>query len=161
MCIPDRKHIMLMISFAQAKAASMPKRKRPKLDAIKLLGNRRLTTNHVRAVLEALPTYDGHSLENINVDKEFARAIEELYDKDLALNLQLNLNDGNTFDWPVARPGALVRSLVCVSPALRRAIDMVPSSFDQPWSIVLYLDEITPGNISAPMNSRTRGVGGA
>jgi hypothetical protein len=31
---------------------------------------------------------------------------------------------------------------------------MVPSSFDQPWSIVLYLDEITPGNISAPMNSR-------
>ena len=68
--------------------------------------------------------------------RDFDKAIEHLYDEDIATNLKLDLNNGTVFHWPVARPQAFIRSLVQVSSALRRAIQMVPSSFDQPWSRV-------------------------
>jgi hypothetical protein len=143
----------------------MPKRKRPpQLDGAALLGNRRLTCGHVEAVLSALPANYDHRLDNINVDAAFRDAIAELYDNtDVAHNLKLDLKGGKTFDWPIARPAAYLRSLVCVSPALRRAIYKlkVPNSFHQPWSLILYLDEITPGNIAAPMNGSIVGVSAA
>ena len=128
--------------------------KRKKIDACRLLGNRRLTTNHVRAVLEAMPTDMGEDFETINVDGAFRRATEELYDTDIAATLPLQLRTGRVFDWPIARPQALVRSLVPISRSLRAAIANVPSSYAEPWHIVLYLDEVTPGNIATPMNSR-------
>ena len=53
----------------------MPRhRKRPRLDACRLLGNRRLTSNHVRAVLESLPD----DTRPVSDRDAFATAIEQL-----------------------------------------------------------------------------------
>ena len=101
-----------------------------------------------------MPTDMGEDFETINVDGAFRRATEELYDTDIAATLPLQLRTGRVFDWPIARPQALVRSLVPISRSLRAAIANVPSSYAEPWHIVLYLDEVTPGNIATPMNSR-------
>ena len=109
---------------------------------------------HVHAVLEALPPEVGEQVGDINIDGEFRRAIEKLYDADMAKSLPLKLKNGKEFTWCVARPQAVVRSLTQISPALRRAIANVPSSYNTQWHIIFYLDEITPGNIAAPMNSR-------
>ena len=83
---------------------------------------------HVRAVLEALPAEIAEQVGGINVEGEFRRATEKLYDADMAMILPLKLKDGKDFKWPIARPQALLRSLVPVSRALRCAIAMVPSS---------------------------------
>ena len=128
----------------------MPPRKRPKIDAVKLLGNRRLTQNHIFAVLEQSHPEVSRRLLRRSVED----AIEEVYTSDIALDLPLQLTKGRSFSWPVARPPALIRCLVPISPALRAAFALMPCSYDNPWHLVLYLDEITPGNISAPMNGR-------
>ena len=142
----------------------MPKRKRRQLDGKLLLANRRLTARHVEAVLSAVPNNCDQRREHINVKRAFDDAIKELYDDtDIAHNLKLDLKGGKTFDWPIARPAAYLRSLVRVSPALRRAIYKLelPNSVHKPWSLILYVDEITPGNIASPMNSIIVGVSAA
>ena len=131
-----------------------PPQKRPKIDAVRLMGNRRLTANHIRAVLDALPTDTGVNFEAINIHEDFHTATEKLYDDDIAASIPLQLKQGTVFPWPVARPQALIRSLVKISPSLRCMIAATPSTHDKPWKIVIYIDEVTPGNISAPMNSR-------
>ena len=117
---------------------------------MKLLGNRRLTQNHVFAVIEeARPDISQRS-----VRRSFDDAIADIYTEDIALRLPLRCSNGSDFSWPVARPPALIRSLVPISPALRAAIALAPCSYDNPWHLVLYLNEITPSNITAPMNGR-------
>ena len=76
---------------------------------------------HVRAVLEALPAEVGEMVGDINVDGEFRRATERLYDADMAKSLSLELKNGKEFKWCIARPQAVMRSLLPISPALRRA----------------------------------------
>ena len=117
---------------------------------MKLLGNRRLTQNHVAADIEAARP----DISRSSVQRSFDDAFAEIYTEDIALRLPLRLSKDRIFSWPIARPPALLRSLVPVSPALRAAIALAPCSYDNPWHLVLYLDEITPGNIAAPMTGR-------
>ena len=84
----------------------------------------------------------------------FGEAAEKLYDEDMASTVHLALKNGKVFDWAIARPQGLLRSLVPLSRTLMAAIAKAPSSYADPWHIIFYLDEVTPGNIAQPMNSR-------
>ena len=78
-----------------------------------------------------------------------------MYTDDVKLEVPLVLQDGTEFVWKVASPQGLLRKMLSISPVLR---DVVQRKWlSQPgvrWTIILYHDEVTPGNIAAPQNLR-------
>ena len=72
--------------------------------------------------------------------------------------IELPLLSGGTFSWPTALPQRLLPQLFRERPAFRaamqRSLAARPASINQPWRLVLYLDEITPGNPLRPDNKR-------
>ena len=55
--------------------------------------------------------------------------------------------DTTSLSWTVVSPQALLAHLTEISPFLATVLLSMPApTFEQPWNIVLYLDEITPGN---------------
>ena len=71
--------------------------------------------------------------------------------------VKLPLIAGGYLDWPTALPHAWLPCCLRV-PAFRdmfmQALAKHPCSFQRPWSLVLYIDEITPGNVLRPDNTR-------
>ena len=67
-------------------------------------------------------------------------------------------NTGSTHEVPVAHPFALLWTSVDGSPKLKalllERLAVHPSSLESPWHLVLYSDEVTPGNVLAFMNVR-------
>ena len=67
-------------------------------------------------------------------------------------------NTGSTHEVPVANPFALLWTSVDGSPNLKalllERLAVHPSSLESPWHLVLYSDEVTPGNVLACMNRR-------
>ena len=135
-----------------------PKAKRPKLDGLKLLGTRRLTNTLVRAVIQSLPkNFDVNNADlytNKAIRNDISDAMEDYIDADIATTINLPLVDGETFTWHLARPQGLLRKLVKASDSLKRSMRSVPNSVDAPWSIVHYHDEVTSGNLLAPVHGR-------
>ena len=76
----------------------------------------------------------------------------------VATSIELELADGARFGWTVARlqellPAALDRCDAFRS-AVADALSRTPCSPDRPWNLVIYLDEVTPGNPLRPDNQR-------
>ena len=65
-------------------------------------------------------------------------------------------NTGSTHEVPVANPFALLWASVDGSPKLKalllERLAVHPSSLESPWHLVLYSDEVTPGNVLCFMN---------
>ena len=68
----------------------------------------------------------------------------------ILITLQLDCIDGSSYDMPIADPFAMLYSLIknCHGFArlVARTLDRHPNSFDKPWRMVLYSDEVVPGN---------------
>lgn len=66
--------------------------------------------------------------------------------------------DGNTQAMPVAHPFALLWTSLTTSKGLRMLFQEKfqehPPTPEKPWNLVLYSDEVTPGNPLATMNNK-------
>ena len=64
------------------------------------------------------------------------------------LGIVLELPKGTgSLSWTVVSPQALLAHLTEISPSMATVLLSMPApTFEQPWNIVLYMDEITPGN---------------
>ena len=72
--------------------------------------------------------------------------------------IELALTSGGSFSWDVAALQDVLPQCLnkCAGfqQLFSKALSACPPSFGNPWSIVLYLDEITPGNPLRPDNKR-------
>jgi hypothetical protein len=126
-------------------------RKRRKLEDI--LGLRNVSLESIATILE-FSGDSGPSRTRTAWIHRFRRFRQQFCDE-LVLTIPLPQRDGNEpFDWDIVNPTSLFKKYVEASPCLQRALARAPNSADEPWHIVLYADEITPGNISAPDNQR-------
>ena len=66
--------------------------------------------------------------------------------------------DGSPVQIPVGDPLATLASALKSSEPFRKlfraSLESHPSTFESPWTIVIYSDEVTPGNALSPMNHR-------
>ena len=133
-----------------------PKAKRARLDTTLLIGARRLTIELIHVVLRALPAEWGcpiYSKKSLRYDAQ--EAADSIYDDDLEMALQLPLKDGTSFEWKIARPQGVLRKFTACSDALKRALRAKANSVVLPWHMVQYIDEVTAGNLLAPVHSRS------
>ena len=69
------------------------------------------------------------------------------------VEIDLPLVDGSIFKWTIVEPAALLFWLCEMSPGFQTALAAThkrrPSNQKQPWSITVYSDEATPGNMLA------------
>ena len=130
-----------------------PKRKRAKLDCSFLIGLKNISIDNIRKVVKALPEELHHHCRNLKKNVEVATA--EIYDDDVRLVLPLPLVDGTMYMWHLARPQAVLRKLSKTSPALQRVLSNAKDSHSKPWRIVHYHDEVTAGQLLAPVHSRS------
>ena len=79
---------------------------------------------------------------------EQARGYLDIETRHGPLGIVLELpKDTTSLSWTVVSPQALLAHLTEISPFLATVLLSMPApTFEQPWNIVLYLDEITPGN---------------
>ena len=131
--------------------------KRFKLDASYLIGLRRVSYRSIRAVLQALPGDLRKACNADNVETDLKKAANAIFDDELRTTIELPLADGTTFTWNLARPQAVLRKFAAKSPALQRVLGAlaVGNSFRNPLSIVHYNDEVTSGNLLAPVRGRS------
>ena len=128
------------------------KRKLPSMNSTFLLGVTRVTANLLRTVIASLPD-EVVSEEN---KKKFRYDLDygEILDENLACTLELPLENGGTYSWVIARPQGVVQKFAAESATYRRILKSAPSSFDQPFHVVHYTDEVSSGNLLAPNTSR-------
>ena len=72
--------------------------------------------------------------------------------------LGLPLIDGGTWDWHYLLPQAVLRKSLAessvIAEAYRDALSRRANSSQSPWSMILYFDELTPGQVLRPDNKR-------
>ena len=120
-----------------------------------LMGQRRLSRGIINAVIQSLPA---DIIIPPNLDKlmnnERDSASEELW-RDVGLTIDLKLKkSAKVFKWELANPQKVLSKQVSGSKALKRVMRHMRSSASNPLSIIIYHDEITPGNIAKPANDR-------
>ena len=83
------------------------------------------------------------------------RAVDELFDS-FGETVQLPLRDGGHFQWDYAQPQKIFNYFVVHSPTFAELVASLhrrnPSLPMRAYNLVLYLDEITPGNVIRPDN---------
>ena len=97
-------------------------------------------------------------LEGVAVTREYvSKSLAEDASRVLT-TLHLPLQAGGAFSWDVALPQQLLPHLFAKCEGFRavfaRSLTLAPCSFGRPWRLVLYHDEITPGNPLRPDNRR-------
>ena len=85
---------------------------------------------------------------------DLERAKVEILDDVLCI-VDLPLINGTTYKWQIGRPQRVLRCLASNSDALKRVLQGMPSSPDEPLLVLHDHDEITPGHLLAPVHSRT------
>ena len=126
--------------------------KRRKIDASRLLGLQHVPIAVARKVLEALPDLGcDYDYCGLRYDLDCARA--EILDDTLCI-VDLPLIDGTTYKWHIGRPQWVLRFLASHSDALKRVLQGMPSSPDEPLSVLNYHDEVTPGHLLATVHAR-------
>ena len=127
------------------------------LDAKKLVGLKRVSYSAARAVLNALPDEIREACQVDKLDRALKKARAEVLDAEVKIRMDLPLDDGTTYTWTLASPQAVFRKLVAHSPFLQTVLRSleVDNSYSNPLSIVHYHDEVTSGNLLAPVKSRS------
>jgi len=128
-------------------------RKRTKIDASLLLGLRHVPLATARKVLEALPDLGiDYDPAGLRYDIDCAR--DEILDDVLCI-VDLPMDDNTTYKWHIGRPQRVLRFLASDSDALKKILQGMPSSPDEPLSVLHYHDEVTPGHLLAPVHNRS------
>ena len=128
-----------------------------RLDVKKLVGLKRVSYSNARAVLDALPDQLRDAFQEDLGARKLKKARTEILCAKVKLEMDLPLDDGTTFAWILASPQDLLRKFVAHSPALRRILRPleVDNSYNNPLSMAHYSDEVTSGNLLAPVHSRS------
>ena len=127
--------------------------KRRKVDASGLLGLRNVPLETARKVLQALPDLEGNvNPRGLRYHLDAAR--EDILDHVLCI-VDLPLKNGTTYKWHIGRPQRVLSFLASDSDALKRVLQGMTSSPDEPLSVLHYHDEVTPGHLLAPVHNRT------
>ena len=96
-------------------------------------------------------------LEEVSSRQKVERATADILEPVLQSDA-LPLAGGREFEWWHASPQKLLQLFYDESPAFKSMVDAalqrVPNSVMRPWHVVLYGDEITPGNPLRPDNRR-------
>ena len=121
-----------------------------------------VTASALAAILNAVRQ---HGLPKGDLSRKAFRAARDFQNKDLhtkfgpvlrSIEVKQHTSDLQTI--PIANPFALVVVAVEHCPEFSRFLYALlvekPSSPDDPWHIMLYSDEVTPGNPLATMNNR-------
>lgn len=102
-----------------------------------------------------------HVLNVVEPDNSLTRkAVRRAVDRSDVLqvtNVKLPLVEGGEFDWPVVLPQTwlyVASRTAGICDVFSDALRCNPHSLNRPWRLVLYLDEITPGNALRPDNKR-------
>lgn len=82
------------------------------------------------------------------------RTAEKSLLSDVGATVQLPTEAGEPFDWVIADPARLLKRYVQQGSSLQRALGRTDSRLGAPLHLVIYADEVTPGNIIAPDNRR-------
>ena len=89
--------------------------------------------------------------------KEMKDAASEVLDNEVKITMELPLENGSSYTWVLASPQALLRKFIAASLALQSVLRplLVDNSYSKPLSLVHYHDEVTAGNLLAPIKSRS------
>ena len=122
-----------------------------------LAGTKYVTDSALSAILQKLSSGDvpvdelGHSRWSISRAVQADVSIPTAQGS-LLSTIDLPMKDGSTFKWDVVDPAALLCWLCQMSSAFQAAFSNIhercPSNHKRPWSIIVYLDEATPGNLN-------------
>ena len=76
----------------------------------------------------------------------------------LLQTVQMTKADESSMDLFVAHPWALLDFCIskcrCLKTFMLKQLSIAPCTADNPWHLILYSDEVTPGNTHAPLNKR-------
>ena len=115
-----------------------------------LLSLRGVNTTTVGHILRTLGYDDCHRWYISQVLSEHVSRVRS--------RIQLPLTSGLDFAWPVALPQNSLPYIISECKGFRdmftEALSRRGCSWEQPWRLVLYVDEITPGNALRPDNKR-------
>ena len=77
----------------------------------------------------------------------------ELLNK-LGSNVMLPASEGTPFEWTICRPETVFQHFWGIQPGLRALTLAALQTHSLPWNLIVYHDELTPGNIVKPDNKR-------
>ena len=99
-----------------------------------------------------------------NLDRNELRAARDLQNNEatpygpISSSMEVVDKDGNTLSIPIANPFALLWMSVTVAAPwaafLEDRLRSTPPTSEDPWSLILYTDGVTPGDPLTPMNKR-------
>ena len=130
------------------------------------LNERRRSWPHVSAAaLEAiLKSCREEGVPEGNLDRNELRAARDLQNNEatpygpISSSMEVVDKDGNTLSIPIANPFALLWMSVTVAAPwaafLEDRLRSRPPTSEDPWSLILYTDGVTPGDPLTPMNKR-------
>ena len=117
------------------------------IDGFALIGQRRLSYDICSSILKA--TADVHvSARDVRTAGD--NAVRDTF-SEVGMELKLPLSSGGELCWKLASPQKLLAFHLRRSEFLQRRFK---GNVQAPWSLVLYHDEVTPGNLKAPDNQR-------
>ena len=89
--------------------------------------------------------------------KSVYRALDAIA-QEVCVVTKLRCQDDSVFDWYHGRPSFVIRYFITASVAfssfMKRRLELHRCTHLRPWSLVLYTDEITPGDGFATTNNR-------
>lgn len=133
-------------------AEGMSTAKRQKLSALSGLGG--VSDAALARILQSLHAepLDG------NISRQAINRASGSSIADARATIRLPTDDGGVFEWTYLQAHVVLTEAVRSSQGLTTAVEEAwarrPCSFEEPWSLVMYFDELTPGNVLRPQNNR-------
>ena len=112
---------------------------------------RHVSRSHVHKVMNTL---GDESMTRKEVVTAFHDACDEVYNSDVAIQLCLEQEVGDSFEWDIASPAGVLRDRAKSSAGIGRFFSALETSRNAPVHVLIAHDEVTPGNISKPDNKR-------
>ena len=115
-----------------------------------LVGLKNVTTEALAAITKKVHEQGSEEFSTWTINNfiktEFAK---------VRFNIHLPIGEAEPFAWTLCRPDLLISYFAAQAEPFRRVMGMaIRSAGARPLSAVLYLDEVTPGNIIRPDNQR-------
>lgn len=131
--------------MASSAASSSKRRRLASIIGLRGVSGEALSTI-IRAVhVQEIQPMSRHTIESF-VKNEYSR---------VAHSLELPLQSGGVWKWDTCRADLLIRYFVEASNAFKRALTEAASrAGTDPLRLILYLDEVVPGNVLRPENHR-------
>lgn len=130
-----------------------PFSKRIRLAAADALAQRGVHSGHIAHVLDSLGKHDcvDETLSTRQI-RDQAHADSQAWIEKWGYEIQLPMEDGNTYAWSVSSPSAILQFVASAYHSFGSLMSLLPSGQEIP--LALYHDEVQPGNILCPDQRR-------